>query len=292
MRSPLGTYAGLLLEEALVQLCKGYGLLFAFRRHEFQTAARHHELKLIDRQKAYADAARYELAKAEHFLQRFPVMPDLRGLRVLDLGCRNGGSTVHYALKGARHVLGLDLDEEFFIAGRDLALEHNVGQQVEFRLSRTEELPVESGSIDLVLAEDVVEHLAAPELIFRDLRRVLAPGGRIFTRFGPLWFHPHGVHLWEVFPGPWTHLLFPEHIVCEVRRRYKQVEKRGLTYADLGMNQMSVRRFQGILERSGFEVEHLRVAGIGGVDTLPRLPLVGELFSSELEAILRRPLMN
>ncbi len=278
-----------LIDATLARLCEGYNQLFAFHKKDAEEALRFHNLTLVDPELAGVEYARFEYDKAHRFLERFPFAPDLTGLRVMDLGCRNGGACVRYAVEGAARTVGVDIDPAFFPPGRALARELGVEDKVSFELSSDTELPIESGSIDVVLTEDVFEHLADPEAIFSELSRILVPGGRIFARFGPLWYHPHGVHLWEVFPGPWTHVLFPERVVVEVRHRHKQDGNHGHTYRDIGLNEMSVGRFRNLVDHSGFDLEHLHVSGIGGIDLLTRLPALGEFFSSEAETVLRKP---
>lgn len=46
-------------------------------------------------------------------------------------------------------------------------------------LADLHELPVEDHSFDLVLCTEVLEHVAEPAVVLAELRRVLAPGGRL-----------------------------------------------------------------------------------------------------------------
>ena len=277
------------LDEFLVRLCEGYGQLFEFRKAGMATAMHFSELDRKSRAQMYTAYSRFEYEKTDRFLARFPNPPKLEGKRVLDFGCRNGGAVVRYAMLGATEVIGLDVDADMFPPARDLAREFHVADKIDFRVSNDETLPVESGSIDIVLTEDVMEHVRNPETMLRELMRVLKPGGGLYSRFGPMWLHPHGVHLWDVFPGPWTHVLFPERIVCAVRGRQKRDARDAQSYSEVYLNQMTVKRFKDLVRTSGFEIEYLRVAGIYGADALAKLPVIGEYFSSEAETVLRKP---
>jgi SAM-dependent methyltransferase len=61
---------------------------------------------------------------------------------------------------------------------------------------------VESASLDLVLSDYVLEHVEDPERFFRELRRVLKPGGTCCFRTPNRWFYvailsrltPHRLH--------------------------------------------------------------------------------------------------
>jgi SAM-dependent methyltransferase len=71
------------------------------------------------------------------------------------------------------HVTAIDLDQEALerygrtFAGNKSALNANL-----------EQLPLESGTFDVVIAELVLEHLQNPKAVFKEIARILAPGGR------------------------------------------------------------------------------------------------------------------
>jgi SAM-dependent methyltransferase len=47
-----------------------------------------------------------------------------------------------------------------------------------FRQANAEQLPFDDGEFDAVVSNYVVHHLARPEVVFREISRVLKPGGR------------------------------------------------------------------------------------------------------------------
>jgi len=63
-----------------------------------------------------------------------------------------------------------------------------------------EEIPVQSGSLDLVICCNVIDHASKPDLILGEIHRVLKPGGQIF--FDVHTFSVLGLikwHLWTKF---------------------------------------------------------------------------------------------
>ena len=92
------------------------------------------------------------------------------GLRVLDLGCRTGALTQHYT--AGNEVVGVDVDRA--------ALEQTVERLgIETVWADVEEgLPFEDATFDVVVAGELLEHLADPEAAVANVRRVLRPGGR------------------------------------------------------------------------------------------------------------------
>jgi SAM-dependent methyltransferase len=64
-----------------------------------------------------------------------------------------------------------------------------------------EDIPVPDGSFDLVVCTQTLEHAADPARAVRELRRVVAPGGRVLaSTHGVQVYHPNPVDLWR-----WTH---------------------------------------------------------------------------------------
>lgn len=91
-------------------------------------------------------------------------------LRVLDLGCRTGALTQHYA--SGNSVVGVDVDRAALEqAAARLGIE-TVWADVE------EELPFPDASFDVVVAGELLEHLAEPAAAVAHVQRVLRPGGR------------------------------------------------------------------------------------------------------------------
>jgi SAM-dependent methyltransferase len=101
------------------------------------------------------------------------------GARVLDVGCGPGVVLAAALARGARPT-GVD------IAPGMLAEARRRVPDVELLEADAVELPVAAGSFDAAVGNFVLNHLPEPERAAGELRRVLAPGGRIaLSVWGP-----------------------------------------------------------------------------------------------------------
>ena len=90
------------------------------------------------------------------------------GRRVLDVGCRAGALTRAY-LEG-NEVVGVDVDREALAEAAELGIE-TVWADAQQRL------PFGDETFDVVVAGEVLEHLADPRAFVEEALRVLRPGG-------------------------------------------------------------------------------------------------------------------
>jgi arsenite methyltransferase len=108
-------------------------------------------------------------------------LADLKlGETVLDLGAGAGIDVFLAAKKVGEQgrVIGVDMTEDMVTRGQQLAREHGFGN-VEFRLGEIEHLPLESDSVDVIISNCVINLTVDKLDSFREIHRVLKPGGRI-----------------------------------------------------------------------------------------------------------------
>jgi arsenite methyltransferase len=102
------------------------------------------------------------------------------GERVLDLGS-GAGFDVFLAARQvgpSGFVIGVDMTPEMVDQSRTNAAKSGLSQ-VDFRLGDIEQLPVEDGSVDVIISNCVINLAPDKAAVFREAYRVLAPGGRL-----------------------------------------------------------------------------------------------------------------
>jgi SAM-dependent methyltransferase len=102
------------------------------------------------------------------------------GETVLDLGSGAGidAFLAARAMAGTGRVIGVDMTPEMVERATAAAARAGLGQ-VEFRLGRLEALPVETGTVDAVTSNCVINLVPDKSAVFREVARVLKPGGRM-----------------------------------------------------------------------------------------------------------------
>ena len=102
------------------------------------------------------------------------------GETVLDLGSGAGFDAFLAAREvgDAGRVIGVDMTPEMLERARRNAAAGGY-RNVEFREGHIEALPVEDGSIDLVISNCVINLVPDKAAVYREVERVLRPGGRV-----------------------------------------------------------------------------------------------------------------
>ena len=114
---------------------------------------------------------------------------------VLDLGC-NAGHGTHIISKVCKDITGVDVSPNAIEAAK----EKYESKNVKFFVVDGLKLPFPAHSFDLVTSFQVIEHLAAYEIYFNEIKRVLRPEGilLITTPNAAIRIHP-GQKPWNSF---------------------------------------------------------------------------------------------
>jgi SAM-dependent methyltransferase len=236
----------------------------------------------------------YGVESTRRFFERFEGGLDVRGKSVLDVGAGRGEVVIELAHRGAERVVGVDIkvpDQALKMIAEDPVAAGRV--ELVATDGRLRELG--SDTFDLVLSKDSFEHFADPESFIFTLARFVKPGGALAIGFGPLWKSPTGGHIEYMTRVPWAHLLFPEEVIMDERRRFRP-EDGARTFEEIpgGINRMTLARFLAIMESSGLErvyfatnVSDNRIVRL--MKVLSRVRPLREFFTTNVYGVWRKP---
>lgn len=119
-------------------------------------------------------------AAAEHLCQRVYATAQIQeGDRVLDVGCGLGGTIAslneHF---NNLHLTGLNIDPRQLVRARRV-VQPLGNNHINFIEGDACQLPFADESFDVVLAVECIYHFPSRADFFREVRRVLRPGGRL-----------------------------------------------------------------------------------------------------------------
>lgn len=105
-----------------------------------------------------------------------------RGETVLDHACGGGMDLLLAARRTGREgtVIGVDMTPAMCEAAREAAVHAAPDAAVEIRQGLFEQLPLDDESVDVVLSNGVVNLSPHKVDVFREIHRVLRPGGRLY----------------------------------------------------------------------------------------------------------------
>lgn len=174
----------------------------------------------------------------------------LEDARILDIGC-GLGVYVRKFREFSDRVCGIDVDPKRLVEGARTT--------PGLMLAASERLPFEDASFDVIVLNEVIEHVADDAATMAEAMRILRPGGRIViyapNRLYP--FETHGVYLGKRFvfgnipfvnwlPNPVRNRLVPHaraYTKGGIRRTYRGLKARVLadTYVYPGFDNIIAR---------------------------------------------------
>jgi len=101
-----------------------------------------------------------------------------KGAKVLDIGSGGEFDSIYASMLTYRsiYVTGVDMTDEMLEQARKNAYDAEC-PNIQFVKGYAEELPIESNSVDLVISNGVINLCLDKEQVYREIHRVLKPGG-------------------------------------------------------------------------------------------------------------------
>jgi phosphoethanolamine N-methyltransferase len=102
---------------------------------------------------------------------------DLKGRRVLDIGCGTGGATLFIAERLGADVVGVDVEAGVVAKAAKAADERGLVHRARFEAIRPGPLPYGDATFDAVFSKDALIHIEDKRTLAQNIFRVLKPGG-------------------------------------------------------------------------------------------------------------------
>lgn len=286
-------------------LCYGISRAFLGRLRKFGSRAP--TITRFDSNEKYFEE---RVAETSHYRDLFKPFVSFEGKTVLDLGCNRGYLLYSFLQHEKFTAIGADLVSYYLKDAR-----RSYGEIIEFIQTTPTTIPLPDNSVDVVYTIDTVEHLSQPKELFREVFRVMKPGGEFLIHFNP-WLNPHGSHLEDIITFPWPHVFFSMDTLLSVAAKLydspayatscyfldKEGKKKPNPYIDTDnwrtyLNYMTIGKFNRLLKELPFEVRHQERIGFGGktfkisrmVRGLAQVPVLDEFFTSVLFTVLKKP---
>lgn len=212
----------------------------------------------------HADRKRYfdiQVMNAEKYVipfieEKFPVRT---GMRVLEIGCGEGGVLKAFVNKGCEG-LGVELDTPRIDDALKFLPDDVAAGKIRFVAKDIYLVDIEkdfSGRFDIIVLKDVIEHIHDQPKLIGWMKNFLNPGGIVFFGFPP-WYMPFGGHQQmcrsRLSKLPYIHLL-PRGIYMWILKKKKEPVEALMEIRDTGI---SIERFEKICRKEGYVFLHKR----------------------------------
>jgi SAM-dependent methyltransferase len=212
---------------------------------------RHSDRKMYFEEQVYT-TSRYVIP----FIERsFPVDSKLK---VLEVGCGEGGNLVPFLEKGCR-VTGVDISVKKIEAARALFAGHTGKSRLSLLAMDIYDAGGKlDGPFDLIFMRDVIEHIHDQDRFMGYIKRFLKPGGSFFLAFPP-WYNPFGGHQ-QICENrllsklPYYHLL-PVFLYKSLLRIGGESSQKIESLLEIKETGISIERFHRIVRKHGYRVE-------------------------------------
>jgi SAM-dependent methyltransferase len=135
---------------------------------------------------------------------------------ILEMGCGPALDSLNLAQDPRYHLSGVDISRQALAQGR--AAVQALGRPLELVRADVRRMPFADGEFDLVFSQGLLEHFPDPEPFWREMRRVLKPGGCAVVDVPQTW-NPYTVaKAWHQLKGDWPWGWETQYTAPDLRR--------------------------------------------------------------------------
>ena len=212
------------------------------------------------------------LNRIENFLQTQSL--SFVDKEILEIGAYDGSSAYAFASLGAKRVLATDMAAYYInqtpggVVSNDAIAEKNIElkqtRDAYSKVINQEDAPkvsfiedditvssVASNSMDVIVSWEVLEHITSPNDAFKEMSRILKPGGFAFHEYNPF-FSVDGGHSLCTLDFPWGHARLTnddfEKYYDQIRPNEKDVS---LSFFHNDLNRMTHLQLAECIENNG-----------------------------------------
>jgi 2-polyprenyl-3-methyl-5-hydroxy-6-metoxy-1,4-benzoquinol methylase len=113
---------------------------------------------------------------------------------VLDVGCGEGGISIAFGKEGKTEVYAFDIDHKSVKRSKIRAREEKAA--IDFLIADGLNLPFKSGTFNIVVCNDVIEHVPKPQQLVNEAYRNLKDGGFLYVSA------PNGISPYSIIHDP------------------------------------------------------------------------------------------
>jgi SAM-dependent methyltransferase len=189
--------------------------------------------------------------------------PQLEGLRVMEVGCGEGGVLTPFLERGCNCV-GVDLAPDRIELAKTFLQKYLDGGQLKLIAKNIYDLDFLGEfrhSFDVIILKDAIEHIPDQEKIIGHLKELLTPRGQVYFGFPP-WYMPHGGHQ-QICANkflsmvPYIHLL-PKPLYKGLLRLFGEGDDVVVDLMEVKSTGISIERFERIVKRQQYKITQRR----------------------------------
>lgn len=238
----------------------------------------------------------------ELFFPFYSFKNELKGKKILDLGCGIGGSSFCLGEKWeVSEFYGIDVSNESINTANYFLLDFKTNIQYKFIQGYAEKMPYENNFFDAIISHDTIEHVRSIKETLTECKRILKKDGVAFLVFPSFKLPFGGAHIDSVTRMPFLEWFFSPKTINEAFKEiinewgddlnwYKPTEETKGDWAvvkgGIGVNGTKYKDFISVAEEIGFSnISFVKIPLLYVSDTAIKYPIL-KFFTLFLKPLL------